>query len=121
MTLLRIREAQLAALDAAAFDRFVDSVAPLIREQAGPAAAAMDDGELCAAIGAAMRRAQSYGIAADCDLVAFATLALTISPRFDEHPRFQRLLASPSVEPRHKIGRLFAAATAADWDEAAGL
>ena len=119
--MLRIREAQLHALDAVNDDRRVVAIVEKLYAEHPGHVVGQERGQVRRRVSAALQRARAYGLHDDRDLRAFGLLSVVVSERFDAHPPFQRLLADPAVPARGKMARLFQRATEVDWRAAAAL
>ena len=106
---------QLASVRATARDLVRD-----FRGRLRPAVAIDDEEGLVAMVDAALVRGWGYGLRATNDLRAFAQLAWSVSPRFDEHPPFAQILADRTIRPADKLPRLWDAPPE-DWVAAAAI
>lgn len=66
----------------------------------------------------AVMRARQYQLTSVSDLAGFAALMFELSPNFDEHPSFRRVLNDPILPPEAKMKRLSQVITDREWDEA---
>lgn len=66
----------------------------------------------------AIMRARQYQLSSVSDLAGFAALMFELSPNFDEHPSFRRVLNDPILPPGAKMKRLSQVITDREWDEA---
>ncbi|AKQ67933.1 hypothetical protein A176_004845 [Myxococcus hansupus] len=119
--MLRIREAQLHALDAVNDDKRVVAIVEQLYVEHPGHVVGQERGAVRRRVAAALQRARAYGLHDDRDLRSFGLLSVVVSERFDAHPPFQRLLADPAVPARGKMTLLFRGATDVDWREAAAL
>lgn len=69
----------------------------------------------------AIRKARQYSLGAISDLAGFTALMFELSPNFDEHPSFHRILADPSIPAEVKMRRLSQVITDREWEEAMRL
>lgn len=69
----------------------------------------------------AIQRARSYGLSTLSDISGFAALMFEVSPVFDSHPAFERVLASPDIASEGKLKILSKTLTPDQWREAHGL
>ncbi len=119
--MLRIRDAQLHALDAVNDDKRAAAIVEQLYVEHPGRVVGQEREQVRRRVAVALHRARAHGLHDDRDLRAFGLLSVVVSARFDAHPPFQRLLADPAVPARGKMARLFQGATDADWQAAAAL
>ncbi|NUP08258.1 MAG: GNAT family N-acetyltransferase [Polyangiaceae bacterium] len=117
-TVLTIRSAQRAALQAAVDRRFVRTVVTRARA-AFPRTLAAETMELERVALEALERARRHALRSDADLAAFVELALLVSPRFDEHPTVAAALRVAGGAPERRMASVLAAVPADVWSAAA--
>ncbi len=66
----------------------------------------------------AIHRARQYALTSISDLAGYTALMFELSPNFDEHPSFRRVLLDPALPPEMKMKRLSQVITDREWDEA---
>lgn len=74
--------------------------------------------QLEARIEVAVQRARRYGFQTVSDLAGFTALMFELSPNFDEHMSFRRILQDNTVPPEMKLRRLSQVISETDWREA---
>jgi hypothetical protein len=119
--MLRIRIEQIAVLEDAQVRRFARAISGHVREEAPRETAALSDDALEVALAELVRRGVAYGLAADCDLIAFSILGVSISPVFDAYPPFQQIFADRTLAPDRKMSTLFEGASDDDWSSASSV
>jgi hypothetical protein len=81
----------------------------------------LDKNTLQSRVHYAIHKARGYKLATVSDLAGFAALMFELSPNFDEHPSFKKILQDSSIPAEVKMRKLSQVITDREWDEAAQL
>ncbi len=112
---------QVQTLEQAARGRFLDRVVDDLRAAYPDIVGARPRSRVRADVDAAWKRARRYDLSNRRDLIAFAELSLLVSPSFDRHPPFAKILEDPDMPPERRVEQLFLRATPESWLAAAEL
>lgn len=74
-----------------------------------------------ARIGVAVEKARRYGLMTVPDIAGYAALMFELSPNFDEHPSFKKVLEDWRIPPEVKLKKLSQNITQEDWRQALEL
>lgn len=118
LTLFRAR--QLAKFQALADARYAEQMLRFLRKRHGAAVAGLSHDEIRRRCRDALNRASGYGLSGDA-VFSFVTMAFTVSPAFDAHPRFQSILADPELPAREKMPALLSQVSPSEWAAARGM
>jgi hypothetical protein len=118
--LIQLREAQLKECSDAIDRDLIKVIYWHLRNHHSKAVQFLDRIDLEARIQVALSHARAYGLSTVSDLAGFTALMFELSPNFDTHPSFRRVLEDPSVPPEGKMKRLSQTITDRDWQEAIG-
>jgi hypothetical protein len=111
--MLVVRKQQLAALTAAAEQRFLANLCAFVAERSPSVAA--DQGEAQRMVEAGVARARGHGLREQRAIALFVMLMFEQAPNFDEHPRVAELLAAPGGSPEARLRRVAGSITEAEW------
>jgi hypothetical protein len=63
-------------------------------------------------------QARTYGMTWESSLMTFVVFMFMVAPNFDAHPLIQLVLKDPTVEPDHRIEKLWERTTEDNWQAA---
>lgn len=108
--MLVIRKAQMEALDADTFRRFLLRMVRHVRAEFPAKVASHRDEQLLASLRDSVKRAQSFGIRGATDLQLFADLDYLLEPRFEfagKYAWIRRLLQDVSLPPDSRLALIY--------------
>jgi hypothetical protein len=120
MTLI-IREPQMDVFQRAADIRFSRQLAALLHREHPDcvkdlSVAAIEEQSL-----QAINRATSYGLKNNRDVLVFVLMTFVVSPNFDEHPAFRRILTDDYIPDEEKMPLIFSRVNGVHWNAAAKM
>lgn len=112
--MLVLNARQMAVLDAYSLEQFAKRLARFIRRNCeGPfpwnpnLRLPLEDEHLLELLRAQLARAGSYGMQSEASLAAYASLAFTFAPDFDQLPIPRAILMSEEIPPEKRIFKIF--------------
>ena len=113
--MLVIRREQMAALERAVEERFIDRVIDHLRSHHPRSVASLDDATLRRRVEAGVARGRRYGLEWESSLTTFVALMFISAPNFDEDPVIHRILTSTWRTADLRIARIFDRCGCEDW------
>ena len=81
----------------------------------------LDKATLQSRVKYALIKGRGYKLMTVSDLAGYTALMFELSPNFDQHPSFKRILQDNAIPPEAKMRRLSQVITDREWDEAIKL
>lgn len=93
----------------------IDCVVRHLRQHYAERVARLDDLTLRQHLTEPLQRARQWGLSGSQSLAAFISLCLTVSARFDSHPKVRALLEGDTGTPQSRLESLGTELSDADW------
>lgn len=100
-------------------EKFVGLVVEHLQEESPELIANLVDDSLREMIANGLKKARSYGINTDAQLIGFVSIMFEIAPNFDEQPDIHKILSSDKIPANDKFELIFGDAVSEEaWAEA---